>query len=195
MKKILGAFAVLATVSLGTPAYAGELRAGIWEHDAEFFGLGGKKGKETSESVSLEYVFDAPEILGWARSPRPFVGAMVNFSGNTNFGSAGLLWQGKISDRFYVEYATGLSVNDGTRTIPSPNNETDAAVIADLVNRKATEIEFGANVLFRNAFAFGFNLDDSTGIEIVWEHHSHAKLFSSVNEGIDNAGIRVAKRF
>ena len=105
------------------------------------------------------------------------------------------MWQGKMSDRFYVEYATGLSVTEGTKTIPSPNTETDAAIIANLVNRKATEIEFGSNVLFRNAFALGFNLSADIGIELVWEHHSHAKLFSSVNEGIDNAGIRIAKRF
>ncbi len=176
-------------------ASAGELRAGVWEHDAEFFGLGGAKGKETSTSLSLDYAFDSPDWLSWADSPKPYVAGLFNLNGNTNFLSAGLEWQGKVSGDFYAIYALGLSVNDGTKEVPSPNNETDPQVIADLVYRKETEIEFGSSVLFRNAFGFGYKFSDDLGVEVVWEHHSHAKLFDSVNEGIDNVGVRVAKRF
>lgn len=197
IKSILGGLAAvsLLTVAAAAPAQAGEFRAGIWEHDAEFFGLGGSKGKETSASVSLDYVWESPDWLSWADSPRPYVGGLVNLDGNTNFVGAGLEWQGNLTDNVYAIYAFGISAHDGTKEVPSPNFETDPVVINNLVNRKAQEIEFGSAVLFRNAFGFGYNFSDDIGVELVWEHLSHAKIFDSVNEGIDNVGIRVSRRF
>lgn len=177
------------------PAQAGELIGGVWQHDAEIFGLGGKKGKETSTSVSLEYQFDSPDWLEWALSPQPYVNGMANLNGNTSFVSAGLSWRQGFSDKLYGRYALGISAHNGTKEVPSPNNQTDPVIIADLVNRKATEIEFGSSVLFRNSFAIGYQMSDDVGVELIWEHHSHAKFFDDVNEGIDNLGVRVAKRF
>ncbi len=176
-------------------ADAGELRAGIWEHDAELFGIGGKKGKETGEALSLEYRWKSPKFLSWARSPQPYIGGLINLNGNTSYGSAGLAWQGHISEKFYLEYATGLTVHDGTKEVPSPNNQTDPLIIAELIRRKNTEIEFGSSVLFRNAFGIGYDFSDDLGVEIVWEHLSHAKIFDDVNEGVDNVGVRFAKKF
>lgn len=192
-------FTALAAVSLSfvfaETTQAGELRAGIWEHDAEFFGIGGSKGKETSAAFSVSYAWESPDWLSWADSPKPYVGGLINLDGNTNFVSGGLEWQGRLTDKFYAIYAFGLSAHDGTKEVPSPNFETDPVVINDLVNRKAQEIEFGSSVLFRNAFGFGYHFSDEIGVELVWEHLSHAKIFSSVNEGIDNVGIRVSRQF
>ncbi|MGJ8562218.1 MAG: acyloxyacyl hydrolase [Alphaproteobacteria bacterium] len=198
MKKLFcGIFSATALLlaGLSAPAYAGEALVGVWQHDAEILGLGGKKGKETSTSVSAEYQFDSPKWLAWALKPQPYVGGTVNLNGNTSFVGAGLSWRQGFSDRFYGRYALGISAHDGTREVPSPNNETDPVVIADLVNRKATEIEFGSSVLFRNSFAIGYQVSDDIGVELIWEHLSHAKLFDDVNEGIDNLGVRASKRF
>lgn len=198
MKKISLVILTVATVVAGAfsaPAQANELRVGMWEHDAQFFGIGGSKGKETSAAVSVDYLWESPDFLSKIRSPRPYVGALINLDGNTNFAGAGLEWQGNIANKVYAIYAFGVSVHDGTKEVPSPNFETDPVLINNLVNRKAREIEFGSAVLFRNAFGFGYEYSDTLGVEIVWEHLSHAKIFDSVNEGIDNVGIRVARKF
>ena len=195
IKSIFGALAAVSILGIAMPAQAGEFRAGIWEHDAEFFDIGGSKGKETSAAVSLDYLWESPDWLSWADSPKPYVGALINLDGQTNFAGAGLEWQGRLTDNVYAIYAFGISAHDGTKEVPSPNFETDPGVINDLVNRKAREIEFGSAVLFRNAFGFGYNFSSDIGVELVWEHLSHAKIFDSVNEGIDNVGIRVSRSF
>ncbi len=197
IKLIFGGFAMAVGLCMLAivPAQAGEIRVGVWEHDAEFFGIGGSKGKETSAAVSLDYIWDSPDWLSWVDSPRPYVGGLMNLDGNTNFVGAGLEWQGNITDNVYAIYALGISAHDGTKEVPSPNNETNPQVINNLVNRKAQEIEFGSSVLFRNAFGFGYNFSEDIGVEIVWEHLSHAKIFDEVNEGIDNVGVRVSRRF
>lgn len=183
-----------AAFSIGT-ATASEVRFGIWEHDAEMFGLGGAKGKETGEAVSLEIIGDSPDWLEWARSPRPYIGGSLNLNGNTSHGGVGLLWRGDITKKIYVDYGFGLAIHDGTLEVPSPNTATTPAEIAERVGRKLNEIEFGSRVLFRNQFAFGFRVSDDWSTEIVWEHLSNGKILDDVNEGIDNVGIRVAKRF
>lgn len=192
-----GVAALSAILAMGTalPANAGEVRVGVWEHDAELFGIGGKKGKESGVNVSLEYVADSPDFLEWAFNARPYIGGSLNTNGDTSHAGVGLLWRVGLFDSVYTEYAGGLSVHSGAKEVPSPNFGTTPAEIADRVFRKENEIEFGSRVLFRNAFAFGYEVSDTTNIEVVWEHLSNATLFSDVNEGVDNVGVRIGRKF
>lgn len=198
MKKLVSGIAALSAMTvmgLAPTANAGEVRLGVWEHDAELFGLGANKGKESGINVSLEYVADSPDFLEWFFMARPHIGGSLNTNGDTSHVNAGLLWRVGLSDKIYTEYAGGLAMHNGTKEVPSPNFAATPAEIADRVFRKQNEIEFGSRVLLRNAFAFGYEVSDKVNVEIVWEHLSNATLFSDVNEGVDNVGIRVGRKF
>ena len=180
---------------LVSQAYANEIRLGVLQHDVEVSSLGGQKGKEASMSVSAEFVGQPIEALSFIRSPRPYVGGLLNVNDETSSANAGLSWRGKVTKRSFVDYAIGMAVHNGALIIPSPNNETDPEVISNIVNRKANEIEFGSRFLIRNAFSIGYNLTEETSVELVWEHMSNGAFFDDVNEGIDNIGIRYGRKF
>lgn len=200
MKKLFLPFLALcvtcAACTTTSNANAGEIKAGVMRYDGEIFGLGGKKGKETGEAVSLEYrASSSPEFLKWAKSPRPWVAGTVNLNGNTSHISAGVSWRGNWSEKFYGEYGFGLGVHNGTKEVPSPNVATTPQEIAERVYRKETEIEFGSTALFRNAFILGYKVNEDWAVEAILEHHSNGKIFDDVNEGVDNFGMRVARTF
>jgi hypothetical protein len=119
----------------------------------------------------------------------------LNLNGNTSFAGVGLTWREYLLPKFFTDYSFGVNIHDGTLEVPSPNFATDPIEFASLSERKANEIEFGSRVLFRNAFSFGYDLSDDTTIELVWEHMSHAKVFDEVNEGINNVGVRIGRKF
>lgn len=184
-----------AIICCFTPAYANEIRAGMWEHDAEIFGLGGNKGKETSLSVSVELLGSPIRALDFAGSPRPFIGGMFNLEDETSFANVGLSWRANFTDRFFTDYAFGLSVHDGTTIIPQADVNLDFATNTARIERKNNEIEFGSNLLFRNSLSIGAYLNENTTVEVVIEHLSNGKIFADVNEGTDNVGLRLGRKF
>ncbi|WP_017931710.1 acyloxyacyl hydrolase [Robiginitomaculum antarcticum] len=194
---LLGAAALVLTPALAVPtASAGDARIGVMLHDVQIFGLGGARGKEKSESISLEYVFDQPQWLDWAWGARPYVGGSVNLSGNTSHGGAGVLWRKGFFDSFYGEASFGLVVHDGTIRVPNPADATTAEEVAIRQQRKRTEIEFGSRALFRTQFAVGYAWTEEFSTEFTVEHLSNGKILGNdENEGVDSYGIRFNRRF
>ena len=187
---IAGCFSVCGT------SLAGEIRVGVKAHDIGIFGAGGLKGKEESIAISGEYIFESPEILSWALKPKPFIGGTVNLEGETSFGGAGLLWRAGFFENLYGELAFGAVVHDGTLEVPNPTLESTFEEILVLQERELNEIEFGSRVLFRTALAIGYRFNDNWAADIVYEHLSHGNILSSgSNEGLDNIGLRVSRRF
>ena len=58
-----------------------------------------------------------------------------------------------------------------------------------------TSIEFGSPVLFRLGGEAGWRWDDTHGVSLIWEHMSHADMFSTKNQGIDSLGLRYSYTF
>lgn len=202
-------------------AQVSEIRIGAQQHDIEFFGLGGKKGKETSAALNAEIIFEEPEFLKWALSPQPYIGGSLNLEGNTSYGGAGLMWRQTLGEKFYFDFAFGLVAHNGTKEIERPSYFNDAAFIASLnaaldgngslteaqLNRISTEngpyfdrlfneIEFGSRVLFREALTIGLRINDKWATEVYAEHLSNGKILTSgSNEGLDVLGGRLSYRF
>jgi len=201
VKKILLSAAMVCGLwsVIANTAQADEMRLGIMVHDAQFFEdiiFGGRHGKEQSISVTAEYVFDSPEWLSWAMSPMPYVGGSLNLGGKTSHSGAGILWRYDLKKDFYFDIGSGLVVHDGALRTPDPLTGTNVVEVSEFRRRKFTEIEFGSRVLFRNQFALGYRINEEWASEITFEHLSHGQLLGGPeNEGSNNVGFRVARRF
>lgn len=180
-------------------AQADEMRLGVMVHDAQFFEdlvFGGRHGKEQSISVTAEYAWDSPEWLSWAWNPMPYVGGSYNLGGKTSHGGAGLLWRYDFKNKYYSDLGFGLVVHDGAVRTPDPLSGANVSEVAEFRRRKFTEIEFGARILFRTQFALGYRINETWAGEITFEHLSHGQILGGPeNEGSNNVGFRVAKRF
>jgi lipid A 3-O-deacylase len=210
---------LITALGLSSPAFAqvSEIRGGAQQHDIEFFGLGGKKGKETSAALNAEIIFEEPEFLKWALSPQPYIGGSLNLSGNTSYGGAGLMWRQTLGEKLYFDFAFGLVVHDGTKEVALPSYFDDPAIIAALngtvqitpaqlariraentpyFNRLNNEIEFGSRVLFREALTLGLRVSERWATEVYVEHLSNGKILTNgSNEGLDVLGGRLSYRF
>ncbi|MEE9347053.1 MAG: acyloxyacyl hydrolase [Robiginitomaculum sp.] len=197
---------VLATASFcaaSMTAQAGELRFGVMQHDVEIAGLGGVREKESSQALVLDYRFDELDIF-W--SPKPYVGGSLNLAGKTSHYGAGLAWTKGFSDNFYGDFSFGLAGHTGSVRVLNPiDTHEDLAgqpvdvIIAEINRRFAVKkdtIEFGSEILFRSQFAVGYTLSDDWAAEFVYEHLSHGQILGGPeNEGLDSAGLRLARKF
>lgn len=197
-------------------AQVSEIRLGANIHDIDWTGFGSGSDKERSVALNGEIVFEEPEFLKWALSPKPYIGGSLNLEGETSHGGAGLLWRQAFAEKFYLDFSFGLSVHDGTlEASPSAlvqrvaNDPTLAfgfsaaevaqfqVDIADFQNRQATEIDFGSRILFRQQLALGYRWSQDWSAHIFVEHLSNGKILvqNAPNEGLDTMGFRVSRHF
>ena len=195
---------VVMTVAVSS-ASADEIRVGAMSHDVTLNFINEDRQKlEDGLVLSLEYIWDQPQWLGWAGNARPYVYGALNLAGDTNHGGAGLNFQKDFAGRFYGEYEVGLSIHDGTTKIEIIGDEEFTALsfperrayIDNFFARRENEIEFGSPVLIRNQFALGYRFNETWSADISWEHLSHGRLFDDDrNDGLDNFGLRVSRKF
>lgn len=194
--------AILA-LGFAAPTYAqvAEVRAGLTEFDEETTGLnwGAGGGAENSIGINAEIVFNP--LLGKTKSLRlhPYIGGMVNLSGDTSYAAAGVMLRNDFSKKFYGELGIGLAVHDGTINSFSRfrglNDITQEEFDALLLQARQ-EISFGSRVLFRPHVTLGYRIDDKWAAEIFMDHLSNGQVFGDgLNQGVDNLGIRASRRF
>ena len=173
---------------------------------------------ENSVAISGEILFAEPEFLKWALSPQPYVGGTLNLEDKTSFGGAGLLWRQTVGKKLYGDFAVGLVAHNGTKTIEISDefrallSQVDGAQTIDDIpsellaelntqtnnffERFDNEIEFGSRVLFRLQGAIGANINEDWAGEVYVEHLSNGGVFSKTrNDGVNNLGFRVARKF
>lgn len=200
-KRLLYAALFAASFTFIPVAQAGEFRLGVFNHDVKIPGIGGAGGKETGTAIELDLRFDSPGILEAIWSPKPYVYVSGNLDGNTSHAGVGVAWQKSFPDRFYGEFAFGVSGHNGEERVPNPADVTGdgpeaAAEINRRFTRKRNTIEFGSRALFRTQIAIGYDVTDSVATEIVYEHLSNGRIIGGPeNEGLDNVGLRLAYKY
>ena len=223
-KSIIVAASSLVLLPMSTMAQIAEIRVGLAEFDERTTGdfpsilPSVQRANENSVAISGEILFEEPEFLKWALSPQPYVGGTLNLEGKTSFGGAGFLWRQTVGKKFYGDFAAGLAVHNGTTQIESsdeliallnqlegfqdPNDvppnllEEFIALSDERFDRFDNEIEFGSRVLFRLQGAIGLNINEDWAGEVYIEHLSNGDLFSKPrNDGVNNLGFRVARKF
>ncbi len=195
---------LLGLASFAHHSYADEVRVGIMVHDVDIPEISNRRIKERSTSVTAEYIFDTPNWPKWTLGARPYIYGTANLGGNTHHGGVGMNWRGHFSERFYAEFGGGLSVHTGTNDIEFPSAATVQALTFDerialfqpIFYRLDNEIQFGSTVLFRIQAAIGYDINETWGADIVYEHLSNGGVLGGPeNGGLDSVGFRLSRRF
>jgi len=193
-----------------------EIRLGTNIHDIDWTGFGSGEDKERSIALNGEVVFESPDALSWALSPRPYLGATLNLEGETSHGGGGLTWRQSFGENFYFDFSFGLAIHNGTldtqasdlvlRVFEDPSivpTLTDVELaqfdidIDDFRARQNSEIDFGSRVLFREQIALGYRWSEDWSAQIFVEHLSNGNILApnAPNEGLDTLGFRIARHF
>lgn len=184
-------------------AQAGEWRLGVAKHDLT--------DTEGGADIQGQIVFDAPgplaNVLGGLQ---PYVSLSSNTDGYINFGGVGLMVQKDLSPKWFAEFQFGIVAHDGRTDLPPPNILDDGTPIADedlnnpevlarLQRRIVLDNEktYGCDALFVSSPAIGRRINQDWAASVYWEHLSHGKILCSggKNEGLDNLGVRISRRF
>lgn len=101
-------------------------------------------------------------------SPRPHLGATVNFGGDTSEYYAGLTWDVPLGDFLFVEGFFGGAVHDGNMD------------------------RYGCRLNFHEGLTIGANITERLRVLATIDHMSNANLCGGQknNEGLTNAGVR-----
>ncbi|WP_371395645.1 acyloxyacyl hydrolase [Fretibacter rubidus] len=192
LKTTLTAFALMTFLSAPAHAQISEIRAGLTEFDETTTGInwGAGMGRENSIGINAELIFDP--LLGKDKSLRlhPYIGGMVNLNGDTSYAAAGVMLRKDFTQKFYGDIGIGLAVHDGRIQLSDlPRSERRDAFL--------NGISFGSRFLFRPQITLGYRIDDNWAGEVFMDHLSNGNVLDStgINEGVDNLGIRVARRF
>lgn len=196
--------AIFTTAQIAN-AQVAEVRIGLTEFDERSLNVVGSKknafgrGNENSVGINAEVLFEEPEFLKWALTPQPYVNGTLNLGGKTSFAGGGLLWRQNIGKKFYADVAFGGVIHNGETDIGLSGELTPENIeqqFSELYHSRRTQIEFGSRLLFREQFTLGVRLDETWAGEVFFEHLSNAGLSESgTNEGVDNIGVKVARRF
>jgi hypothetical protein len=192
-----------------------ELKVGVWQHDPSYLG-----GTEKGIDVNLEVIFASPISDAWADSlpsflrfaaqPRPTIGASYNTDRVTNptwvrapgdlrprppgpltdtsrgtdqlyLGGtwAWQLVQGLVNQEDALEFAFffGPGFNDGQ--------------VGEKVHGKEA---LGSNLLFREAFELGYQINPEYEVSTYLDHISNGGL-EHYNRSLNDVGIRFGVRF
>jgi lipid A 3-O-deacylase len=174
----LAAFGSALTM-LGSPARAGEIFGGEFEHAAQ---LGIAAGND-EKGVDLELGYRTEPLSHRILfGPRVYGLLSENVRGGTSFASVGLLWRRRFTSRLYGQLGFGVAVHDGAV------NLSDAEVPRD-------RIVFGSRALFQSELDLGWTLTQRLAVEASYVHISNAGIWTRVNPGMDDIGARLVYRF
>lgn len=161
-----------------------EFRVGLAAHDLT-------DHTEDGPQVVADLVFSRPDFLSPVGSPRPFLSASISTQGYTNLLTAGLAWDGQLTERLRIEGSFGLSLNDGIDDL-----DLTTTPPVEAVRIKETRALLGNDVLFRWGAALDYTLTDQWMIGVFYEHHSHGQILASGrNQGLDELGLRLSYRW
>ena len=180
------AAASLAALLAAAPAHAqiSELRVGVVAHDLV-------DHAEDGPQIALEALFNSPDWLGWAGSPRPYLYGSFNTQGYTNLGAAGLHWTGRLTDRLSLEGAFGISYNDGVEDVVDLPPDDPYRI-----ETARTRALLGSRWLFHSRLGVDVALTERWAVGAYYEHFSHGQILAEGrNQALDEAGVRLSYRF
>ena len=166
-----------------------EFKLGVWDHDVHFLG-----GKEPGADINPELIWqspvtddmiaNAPAWLRWALQPRPTIGGAINTAGDTDQAYVGATWSWMLlnniinpGDGIEFSYFFGPGFNNG-----KIQSRTD--------DRKS----LGCNILFREAFELGYQINPVWEVSTYIDHISNGGL-AKENQSINDVGVRLGYRF
>ena len=177
MRSIRGAAAAALLSATASPALAGEVLAGLYDHDLDVnVALG---NFESGAQAGVGYRTDQIEGLRFIGRPHAQAMLMANTAGETSYATAGLLWRFGLGRGFYFGPGIGAAIHNGS-------TEDFQATPDDLY--------LGSRVLFAPEVNLGWRGQGRWGVEASWIHLSHGQTRGGQNPGLDDIGVRVTYR-
>ena len=165
----------LGGIDIGKNAARYEVRAGGALYDAGPFTPSTFDGGV----VNGEILAPSPAFLAGIGSPRPYIGTDIAISDDPiHVFYAGLNWEAYLTDRFYLGFSLGGSVNTADEKRNGDGDERD----------------LGSPVLFHLQASAGFDFTRDIGVQAYLNHFSNANLATS-NDGLESTGARLIYRF
>lgn len=184
MKRVLLALGVAGLVSAGAQAQVSEIRVGVVAHDVV-------DHAEDGPQISIETLFNSPDFLGWAGSPRPYLYGSFSTQGYTNLVAAGLDWSGYVAGPVKLNGSFGISYNDGVDDVVDLPPDDPVRI-----ETAATRALLGSEWLFRTSIGMDVDLSENWTAGIYYEHFSHGQILGNGrNQALDEVGVRVGYRF
>lgn len=130
--------------------------------------------------LNLEVQFSPFDFWG---SPRPHLGATLNFVGDTSVAYAGLDFSiFKISD-WFLDASISAAIHNG----PLHKDPTRCQLYSDCGYGRRVLPLFGAEI--------GYRLDKKSAVSLYYDHMSHKWIIGGENEGLDHTGLRYLRSF
>ena len=191
MRRHLIASAVAAAAIAG-PASAdlvSEIRLGVMAENVCVLDCD-NANKEPGPAINGDILFNSPNFLKIIWSPKPYVMGSANLQGDTSFGGVGLHWSFPIAKKWAFEPSFGYVIHDGVLESPYPQGDPRGDAYTE------EHVLLGSRDLFRTTFGIHREINDTWGVELMYEHLSHGQVLGNGrNQGLDNIGLRVSYSF
>jgi lipid A 3-O-deacylase len=135
---------------------------------------------EHGVDLNLEVQF-AP--LDWWGSPRPQLGATLNFAGYTSAAYAGFDISLYRISNWFLDASISAAIHNG----PLHKDPVGCQLESDC--------GYGSRVLPHFGGEFGYRLDKQSAVSLYYDHMSHKWIISGENEGLDHTGLRYMRSF
>ena len=167
---MIAAIVALLPVSAVAGGLVDEIRFGGLSQNIEPSG----RAHEHGFDINAEVLFVAPFASSGLFGFRPHIGGTYNFEGTTDKLYAGLTWDFRLRDAFFLEASFGAAVHNGGLI------EGDVA-------------QYGCRVNFRESASLGYDVAEHWRVMLMIDHMSNANLCAK-NRGLTNAGLRLGYR-
>jgi lipid A 3-O-deacylase len=144
---------------------------GVMAHDRGFASDEHERGTD----LNLEMQFAPMRFFG---SPRPHLGATLNFQGETSVAYAGLGFRLREWRNGYADLHFSAALHNG----PLRKDAVSCDVYSDC--------GYGIRLMPRLGFELAYRITPNASVSILYDHMSHKNISSAENEGLDHSGLR-----
>jgi lipid A 3-O-deacylase len=152
------------------------LAIGVIAHDRGF----ASDHHEDGVDLNLELQFAQQDLPG---SPRPHLGATLNFQGDTSMVYAGLGFRVRETSRWLADLHLSAALHDG----PLHKDPVGCQLTSDC--------GYGVRVMPRIGFEIAYRISPVTSVSLLYDHMSHKWIISGENEGLDHIGVRYLRTY
>ncbi|MDX2233326.1 MAG: acyloxyacyl hydrolase [Hyphomonadaceae bacterium] len=192
MARSLGLFGLALGAGFATAGPAAaleEIKAGVLGHNICISACS-NANKEDGPVIDVQLNFRSPGVLRAVGSPRPYVSASPNVSGDPSFVAAGLEWRWEFAEGWAFTPGLGYALHNGETQNPFPNGTPQSTAFNN------DNVLYGSEDLFRTSLGLTRDLGETWRVEGFVVHYSHGQILGNGrNQGVDQAGVRLGYRF
>lgn len=152
------------------------LAIGVIAHDRGF----ASDHHEDGIDLNLEVQFAPLHRFG---SPRPHLGATLNFGGDTSMAYAGLGFRVRETRQGFADLLLSVAAHDG------PLHKDPVGCRLD------SDCGYGIRVMPRFGLEIAYRVSPATSVSLLYDHMSHKWIIGGENEGLDHIGVRYLRAY